>query len=73
MERPTHLTESFVFLVETPGTYGDGRGGYGLSLLVKQRPAGGVTKSFVQRLRIDGKPRNRGLGPYPGRVVTGSA
>ena len=65
MERPTQLTESFVFLVETPGTYGDGRGGYGLSLLVKPRPGGGVTKSFVQRLRIDGKPRNRGLGPYP--------
>ena len=65
MERPTHLTESFVFLVDEPGTYGDGRGGYGLSMLVKPRPGGGVTKSFVQRLRIDGKPRNRGLGPYP--------
>ena len=65
MERPNHLTETFVFLVDEPGTYGDGRGGHGLSLLVKQRPHGGVTKSFVQRLRIDGKPRNRGLGPYP--------
>ena len=65
MERPTHLTESFVFLVDEPGTYGDGRGGYGLSMLVKPRPGGGVTKSFVQRLHIDGKPRNRGLGPYP--------
>lgn len=65
MERPNHLTETFVFLVDEPGTYGDGRGGNGLSLLVKPRPQGGVTKSFVQRVRIDGKPHNRGLGPYP--------
>ena len=65
MDRPKHLTESFVFLVDMAGTYGDGHGGHGLSLLVQPRSDGTLGKSFVQRLRIDGKPRNRGLGPYP--------
>ena len=65
MDRPKHLTETFVFLVDEPGTYGDGLGGRGLSLLVQPRSDGTLGKSFVQRLRIDGKPRNRGLGPYP--------
>lgn len=59
------LDERFVDTIETPGRYGDGRGGYGLSLLVKSRSGGGVTKSFAQRLRVNGKPRNIGLGPYP--------
>ena len=65
MDRPKRLTETFVAFVDTAGTYGDGRGGHGLSLLVQPRSDGTLGKSFVQRLRIDGKPRNRGLGPYP--------
>ena len=65
MDRPKTLTETFVAFVDTAGTYGDGRGGHGLSLLVQPRSDGTLGKSFVQRLRIDGKPRNRGLGPYP--------
>ena len=65
MDRPKRLTETFVAFVDTAGTYGDGLGGHGLSLLVQPRSDGTLGKSFVQRLRIDGKPRNRGLGPYP--------
>ena len=65
MDRPKPLTDWFVINVEEPGTYGDGRGGFGLSLYVQARKDGGVSKSFVQRVRINGKPRNRGLGPYP--------
>lgn len=42
-------------------TYGDGRGGYGLTLLVQ--PNG--VKHWYQRLRIKGRPTNIGLGGYP--------
>ena len=42
-----------------------GRGGLGLSLLVKESSAGGLSKSWSQRLRIAGKPFNLGLGSYP--------
>ena len=54
--------------VKRPGRYGDGFGGFGLSLLVKRRAAGGLAKSWSQRLRINGVPCNMGLGPYP--IVT---
>ena len=42
-------------------TYGDGRGGYGLTLVVQ--PNG--VKYWYQRLRIGGRPTNIGLGGYP--------
>ena len=42
-------------------TYGDGRGGFGLTLSV--RPNG--VKHWYQRLRIGGRPTNVGLGGYP--------
>ena len=42
-------------------TYGDGRGGYGLTLVVQ--PNG--VKRWYQRLRIKGRPTNIGLGGYP--------
>lgn len=35
MKRPTTLSATFVRTVRQPGRYGDGRGGHGLSLLVK--------------------------------------
>ena len=41
--------------------YGDGRGGFGLTLRV--HPNG--VKHWCQRLRIGGKPTNVGLGSYP--------
>ena len=68
MKRPKRLSASFVRTVTRPGRYGDGHGGHGLSLLVKPRAAGGLAKSWSQRLRINGAPCNLGLGPYP--IVT---
>ena len=62
------LSATFCNKVSKPGRYGDGHGGHGLSLLVKERAGGGVRKMFTQRLRINGKPCDLGLGPYP--VVT---
>ena len=66
--RPKRLSASFVRTVNRPGRYGDGHGGHGLSLLVKPRAQGGWAKSWSQRLRINGKPCNIGLGPFP--IVT---
>ena len=42
-------------------TYGDGRGGFGLTLVVQ--PNG--FKRWYQRIRIKGRPTNIGLGGYP--------
>ena len=68
MTRPRRLTARFVRAVKRAGRYGDGRGGHGLSLLVKPTKAGRLSKTWAQRLRIDGRCVNIGLGPYP--VVT---
>ena len=68
MKRPRQLSAAFVRTVRRPGRYGDGRGGYGLSLLVKPTANGRLSKSWAQRLRINGKPFNLGLGAYP--IVT---
>lgn len=68
MNRPKTLSATFVKTIREPGRYGDGRGGYGLSLLVKPTTTGRLSKSWAQRLRIDGAPVNIGLGSYP--VVT---
>ncbi len=58
------LTAKFVATVTEPGTYGDGgRGSHGLILRVRKAKGGGVTKSWVQRLIINGKPTHLGLGP----------
>ena len=58
------LTAAFVRTV-TPADktkhYGDGRGGFGLTLRV--HPNG--VKHWCQRLRISGRPTNIGLGSYP--------
>ena len=68
MNRPARLSATFVRTIKRPGRYGDGRGGFGLSLLVKRRNAGGYSKTWSQRVILDGKPVNIGLGAYP--VVT---
>ena len=65
MPRPRRLSATFVKNVNRPGRYGDGHGSSGISLLVKPRAHGGFSKSFSQRLRINGGPFNLGLGPYP--------
>ena len=45
MKRPKRLSATFVNTVNVPGRYGDGRGGHGLSLLVKPATHGGFAKS----------------------------
>ena len=59
------LSAAFCRTVNGPGRYGDGRGGLGLSLLVKATLNGRWSKTWSQRLRIAGKPFNVGLGRYP--------
>ncbi len=51
--------------ISRPGRYGDGRGGHGLSLLVKQTANGRWSKTWAQRLRISGRTVSLGLGSYP--------
>ena len=66
MKRPRTLSATFVRQVSRTGFYGDGRGGHGLSLLVKRMASTGrVSKSWCQRIRLGGKPRNIGLGAFP--------
>ena len=65
MNRPERLSQGFCRSVQQPGRYGDGRGGNGLSLLVKERAhgGGGMTKSWLQQLRRrDRSTVNLGLG-----------
>ena len=64
--RPERLSVGFVKGIGQPGRYGDGRGGYGLSLLVKATSVPGrMSKTWSQRITINGKPRSIGLGSYP--------
>ena len=56
------LTDAFVDRVKQPGRYGDGRGTYGLSLLVKERTNGRVARYWCQRARVNGKWSSIGLG-----------
>ena len=65
MDRPRRLSAAFVKTVREPGRYGDGRGGFGLSILVKPSSTGRMSKTWSQRLRIDRKPINIGLGMFP--------
>ena len=64
-ERPYRLSARFVETIQEPGTYGDGRGSGGLSLRVKRTARGHLTKSWGQRISVDGRPRNLGLGTWP--------
>ena len=61
------LSAAFCKTIKTAGAYGDGRGGHGLTLMVDQR-TGRLSRYWYQRLRIDGKAVNLGLGSFP--VVT---
>lgn len=65
MKRPRILSATFVRTVNQPGRYGDGRGGYGLSLLVKPTSNGRLSKTWSQRVRLHGRVTNIGLGAYP--------
>lgn len=61
MARPKKLSEAFVKSVKAPGRYGDGRGGFGLSLLVR-RVKSGLSKNYQQRIFAAGVRRSLGLG-----------
>ena len=70
MTSPTHRTgrpmsATFVRQISRPGTYGDGYGSRGLTLRVKRSASGRLAKSWTQRLRIDGRVTNLGLGRWP--------
>ena len=56
MKRPNMLSATFVKTVKTPGRYGDGRGGIGLSLLVRTAAGGHITKCWTQSVWIDQGP-----------------
>ena len=64
-KRPRTLSAAFVRTVSRPGVYGDGRGGRGLSLRVHRTATGRITKTWRQRVRIEGRLTSIGLGPYP--------
>ncbi|MDE3262366.1 MAG: tyrosine-type recombinase/integrase [Acidobacteriota bacterium] len=63
--RPYRLSSRFVANVREPGRYGDGRGSGGLSLLVRRTTGGDLAKSWAQRIIVDGRARNIGLGSWP--------
>lgn len=65
MDRPKTLSAAFVRTISKPGRYGDGRGGYGLSLLVRNTANGRLSKTWSQRVRVNGKATNIGLGGWP--------
>ena len=65
IRRPYRLSARFVASVREPGRYGDGRGSGGLSLLVKRTARGQLAKSWAQRIQVDGRARNLGLGVWP--------
>ena len=66
MKRPYRLSATVIARMNEPGRYGDGRGGNGLSLLVKLTAAGDVAKSWAQRLHLgSGDYRSIGIGAYP--------
>ena len=65
MATKPRLTHTSVTYTTRPGRYGDGRGGLGLSLLVKKTKNGRWSKSWSQRIRIKGKLHNLGLGSFP--------
>ncbi len=61
MKRPKTLSPAFV-----KGVTRLGRGGHGLSLVVRPtKIKGRLSKVWVQRIRISGRETNLGLGSYP--------
>ena len=59
------LTHAFIKSINKPGRYGDGRGGNGLSILAKKMSNGRWSKSWSQRITINGQKTSIGLGPWP--------
>lgn len=60
------LTAAFVRSTTEVGKHGDGgRGSFGLTLVVKANRSGGLSRSWVQRLRKNSIPFDIGLGGFP--------
>lgn len=64
-ERPDRLTHKYILKAAEPGRHGDGRGGNGLSILITERPGGRITRTWSQRVQINGQVTNVGLGSFP--------
>ena len=62
MSRPERLSQGFIKGIAERGRYGDGHGSHGLSLLVKPRMGGGLSKTWAQRLP---DKSSIGLGLWP--------
>ena len=59
------LSPTFVRRVTAPGHYGDGRGGLGLSLLVKPTAEEGrLSQTWSQSVTVNGRSTMIGLGSY---------
>ena len=65
MNRPRTLTAAFVARCREVGIFGDGRGGRGLQLRIHRQTNGRISKSWRQRIRIDGRITCLGLGTFP--------
>ena len=59
------LSPTFVSRIRRPGRYGDGRQSCGLSLLVRVAKSGRISKTWSQRIILNGKPTHRGVGSFP--------
>ena len=60
------LSDTFCTRVREPGRYGDGgRGGHGLFMTVRVFTNGRIGRAWGQRVRINGRATNLGLGSYP--------
>ena len=64
-ERFDRLTHKYILKEAEPGRHGDGRGGNGLSILITERPGGRITRTWSQRVRINGRTTNVGSGSFP--------
>ena len=63
-EKQPRLTNTFIKSIDRPTRRGDGLGGNGLSIIA-YTVAGGLNKSWSQRILVDGKARTFGLGKWP--------
>ena len=65
MKRPRTLTAAYVARCRETGIHGDGRGSRGLQLRIHRQTNGRISKSWRQRIRLDGRTTCVGLGSYP--------
>ena len=61
VKRPRTFTATFMPTISRPGVYADG---HGLSLRVRRTASGRITKTWRQRVRIEGRLTLIGLRPY---------